>query len=118
MFAGSISEEVFSSALSVIIVVFGVYLIYRIIAGGKKPAKPVGDVPAADAAFAAREELDAPVAYDSDGDEIVAVIAAAVAAMSPDYRVTGISVPARVPSRRRSAWGKKGVSESTAAFSR
>jgi hypothetical protein len=116
MFADSISEEVFSSALSVIIVVFGVYLIYKIIAGGKKPVKPVEDAPPSAAAFAVREESDAGGAYDLDGDEIVAVIAAAVAAMSPDYRVTGISVPARAPSRSRSAWGNKGVSESTAVF--
>lgn len=58
-----------------------------------------------------------PVVEDGISDEVVAVISAAVAAMSSDYKLTGIKKSsAKAKSSRRTAWGNKGVSESTSAF--
>ncbi len=60
-------------------------------------------------------QTPAPQIEDGISDETVAVIAAAVAAMSPDYKLAGIKKASQKTSRR-TAWGNKGLSESTSIF--
>ncbi len=59
--------------------------------------------------------VPAPVAEDGISDEVVAVITAAVAAMSGSYVVRSVK-KASARTSRRTAWGAQGVSESTRAF--
>jgi hypothetical protein len=104
------AESVIAPVLTAAAVVAGFFVIFRLFRGGEKPARQT----IADAGAGAPASAPAPVSA-SDGridgvtDEIAAVIAAAVAAASPGFAVTGIVRAA--PKRRRSAWGRKGVSE-------
>lgn len=75
--------------------------------GGKKTEAPAAKAPQA-AAPAMKIE-------DGISDEIVAVIAAAVASMSGNFVIKSVR-KASPKTSRRSAWGSQGIAESTRVF--
>ncbi len=101
------------SALIVLVLIFWLFgkLVNR---GGSKAAElpqtavPVG--PAVSPAAAA-----APVRADGISDEVVAVIAAAVAAMAPEGKRYAVR-QVRKAERGRSAWASAGIAENTQPF--
>lgn len=104
--------------LGLILLIFFVWLMGKIFdaikSNSKKKAETKTAVPETKAAPAS---ASAPAMEIEDGisDEIVAVIAAAVAAMSDSYTVKSVR-KSTAKSSRRTAWGIQGVSESTKVF--
>ncbi len=85
--------------------------------GGKRKRGegPQESRPASEASAAAAS--GAPFAEpDGISDEIIAVIAAAVAAMAPQGKRYAVKKVSRVPSGGRSAWSAAGISENTRPF--
>ena len=107
---------VFLALVLLIIFVLILDVVFKAVNGAKKkkaaPA-PKEEIKAAPALKAA----PAPVVEDGISDEVVAVIAAAVAAMSAEtgktFRLTGIK---RSGGTRRGAWGNAGAAENTRPF--
>lgn len=75
-------------------------------------APPVAETPVISTPVSA---VAAPETEDGISDEIIAVISAAVAAMSDSYTVKSVK-KVSLKSSRRTAWGAQGISESTKAF--
>lgn len=75
-------------------------------------APPVAETPVVSTPVSAAA---APETEDGISDEIIAVISAAVAAMSDSYTVKSVK-KVSLKSSRRTAWGAQGISESTKAF--
>ena len=104
--------------LGLILLIFFVWLMGKIFdaikSNGKKKSETKTAVPETKATPAS---APAPAMEVEDGisDEIVAVIAAAVAAMSGSYTVKSVR-KATAKSSRRTAWGMQGVSVSTKVF--
>lgn len=98
--------------LGLILLIFFVWLMGKIFdaikSNSKKEAETKTAVPETKAAPAMEVE-------DGISDEIVAVIAAAVAAMSDSYTVKSVR-KSTAKSSRRTAWGIQGVNESTKVF--
>jgi sodium pump decarboxylase gamma subunit len=110
---------VFLGLILLIIFVWLMGKIFDAIKDSKNKAKAEKEAaakPAANAPAPAPAPVSAPAIENEDGisDEIIAVIAAAVASMG-SYAVKSVKkAPAK--SSRRTAWGAQGVSESTRAF--
>lgn len=107
--------------LALILLILFVWLmdkVFKAVNGAKKkkaapaPKEDIKAVPAPKAAAA-----PAPAVEDGISDEVVAVIAAAVAAMGAEsgktFRLTGIK---RSGGTRRGAWGNAGAAENTRPF--
>lgn len=102
--------------LGLILLIFFVWLMGKIFDAIKSNSKKKAETKAA-APEVKSVTAPAPAMEIEDGisDEIVAVIAAAVAAMSGSYTVKSVR-KSTAKSSRRTAWGIQGVSESTKVF--
>lgn len=104
--------------LALVLLILFVWLmdkVFKAINGTKKKAPAPKEE--AKAVPAAPKAAPAPVVEDGISDEVVAVIAAAVAAMSAEsgrtFQLTSVK---RSTGSRRGAWGNAGAAENTRAF--
>lgn len=107
--------------LALVLLIFFVWLFGKIFDGiNASQAKKAAEAAAAkkpEAAPAVKAAAPAPVVEDGISDEVVAVIAAAVAAMGAETgRTFSVRSVKRSSGTRRGAWGNAGVSESTRNF--
>ncbi len=124
MSAGYVTTVVLTGLIVVFIglalLITFVYLIgkfFKLTGNKKKNREPVkSDINTAETPEPSQNPSE-PLIEDGISEETVAVITSAVLAFSPDLKVTGIKKAAVKPkSSRRTAWGEKGVNESTSAF--
>lgn len=87
--------------------------IFKLIDKAKASPKAPAPEKQPEAAKISAPAASAPEIEDGISDEIVAVIAAAVASMSGGYALKSVK---KSRSSRRTAWGAQGVSESTRIF--
>lgn len=104
--------------VALILLIAFVWLMGKIFeAIGKSRSEEKVEEKAAPAKSAAPVHVSAPAPVVEDGisDEVVAVIAAAIASVSGGFAVKSIK-KASPKTSRRSAWGAQGVSENTRVF--
>lgn len=103
--------------VALILLIAFVWLMGKIFeAIGKSKSEKVEKKAAPEKSIApAQDSAPAPVVEDGISDEVVAVIAAAVASMSGGFAVKSIKKSSAKTSRR-GAWGAQGVAENTRVF--
>lgn len=103
---------------ALILLIFFVWLFGKIFSVTQKNNTPAAQAPAAGVKQIPQQTQAAPVAIDNS-DEVIAVISAAVAAISADegksYRIASVT-PVCTPTDSRNAWSAAGLLESTRPF--
>lgn len=104
--------------ISTLLVLSGIFKVFGVVmsAGKKKPKKKEEPEALKPAQPAPAKAPAAPVVQNGVSDEVVAVIAAAVTAMTPEGKRYAVKRISRADAGGRSAWSSAGLAENTRPF--